>query len=244
MTMKTSNKILLGFLLVGFGFLAATRIRLHVKYTHNDYVTPEQYNSSFYDEYTLSDIKHVRLLGVAQCQVIPSNSTKLQVEKSGMSYIKFNVSRDTLFIHGEFPADHPSGIKVNRNSQGVKVYLPRGINIYAINSDIEVLGNKTAVDGGSWHFDINSCILNSRENNLYSDSVNRYFDTLSVNAKYSRVMLFRYDHFKAVNVRLDHSLIEDRKATIGQVNLITDSSSILNISGGNINKLNSTIIGK
>ncbi len=241
--MKTSNKILLGFLLAGFGFIAAAQIGLHVKYVHKEYITPEQYITSFYDEYKLPNIKHVRLMGTAACKIIPSDITELKIEKSSIAYKKFDVSGDTLFIYGEYPSSHASSIKLNRMAQNVRLYVPGAVDVYAINSDIEVQGGQTVDKGASWHFTINNSVLNSREGSTL-DSVNRYFDTLSVVAQNSQVLLFHSDHFKAVNVQFDHSLIDDRKAEIGQVNITTDSTSVIIVSGRNMNKLNSIIIKK
>ena len=40
MNMKTSNKILLGILLISFGYLACAQIALHIKYAKQDFTDP------------------------------------------------------------------------------------------------------------------------------------------------------------------------------------------------------------
>ena len=103
--MKTSNKILLGILLTGFGYLACAQIALHIKYVNNDYTDPAKYNAFFYDEYKFSNVRHVRITGLAECNVIFSDSVKLSMRKAGSTIVTFNVRTDTLVIDGEYHSD-------------------------------------------------------------------------------------------------------------------------------------------
>ena len=242
--MKTSNKILLGILLISFGYLACAQLALHVKYAKQDFTNPGKYNAFFYNEYKFGNIKHVRIRGLAECQVISSDSVKLSVEKSSLNYIKFNISGDTLFIYGEYPADRSADYKLNRSPQNINLYLPSNSDIYAFNSNINVKGNRIPGNQRSYHFDLTGCNLFTRYR-YGMDSLDRYFDTLIVNArKNSQVILFHNDHFKTLDIRLDHSLINDFHAKIERANIVTDSSSVLVIGGGNISKLNTTAIKK
>ena len=241
MIMKTSNKILLGILLTGFGYLAYAQIALHLKYVNKDFTDPAKYNAFFYKEHKFNHISHVRLNGLAECNISFSDTVKLSIEKSGVSYVTFNVSGDTLIVNGEVYADISANHKLYRSPQNVKLYFPAGIGVVALNSNINVKGNNRQ-DGYSYRFDLTGCNLFTRYNNGV-DSLDRYFNNLVINAeKDSQVILFRNDHFKTVDVALDHSMINDYHAKIERMNITTDSSSVVVVTGGNINKLNSAVI--
>ena len=126
MIMKTSNKILLGILLIGFGYLAYAQIALHIKYVNKDFTDPAKYNAFFYNEYKFNKVSHVRITGLAECNIIFSDSVKLSVEKSGINYVTFNISGDTLIVNGESHSDISANYKLNRSPQNVKLYLPAG----------------------------------------------------------------------------------------------------------------------
>ena len=239
--MKTSNKILLGILLTGFGYLAYAQIALHIKYVNKDFTDPAKYNAFFYDEYKFNHVNHVRLTGLAECNIIFSDSVKLSIEKSDVNYVTFNVSGDTLIINGEYHSGISANQKLYRSPQNVKLYSPAGIDVLAFNSNINIKGNNKQDGGYSYHFDLTGCNLFTRYNNGI-DSLDRYFDNLVINGgKDSQVILFRNDHFKTVDVALDHSMINDYHAKIERMNITTDSSSVVVVTGGNINKLNAVI---
>jgi hypothetical protein len=240
--MKTSNKILLGILLTGFGYLAYAQIALHIKYVNKDFTDPAKYNSFFNDEYKFNNVRHVRITGLAECNIIFSDSVKLLVEKSGINYIKFNTINDTLIVNGESYSNISANSTLNRSPQNVKLYLPAGTDLVAINSNINIKGNNKKDNGYSYRFDLTGCNLFTRYNNGI-DSLDRYFDKLVVIAgKNSQVILFRNDHFKTIDITLDHSMINDYHAKIERMNITTDSSSVVVVTGGNINNLNPSFI--
>lgn len=242
MIMKTSNKILLGILLIGFGYLACAQIALHIKYVNKDFTDPAKYNSFFNNEYKFNKISHVRITGLAECNITFSDSVKLSVEKSDINYVTFNINGDTLIVNGESHSVISAINKLNRSPQNVKLYLPAGTDLVAFNSNINIKGNNKQDNGYSYRFDLTGCNLFTRYNNEI-DSLDRYFTDLIVNArKDSQVLLFRNDHFKTIDVALDHSMINDYHAKIERMNITTDSSSVVVVTGGNINKLNSSVI--
>jgi hypothetical protein len=240
--MKTSNKILLGILLTGFGYLAYAQIALHIKYVNKDFTDPAKYNAFFYDEHKFNHVSHVRLTGLAECNISFSDTVKLSIEKSGVSYVTFNMRGDTLIVKGEYYSDISANHKLYSSPQNVKLYLPAGIDLFALNSNINVKGNNKQDNGHSYRFDLTGCNLFTRYNNGI-DSLDRYFNILNVNArKNSQVILFHNDYFKTLDVALDHSMINDYHAKIERMNITTDSSSVVVVTGGNINKLNSAVI--
>ena len=242
--MKTSNKILLGILLISFGYLACAQIALHTKYIRHSSTDAAKYKTFFYKSYTFSNIRKVGLAGLATCEVIFSDSIKLQVEKSSFNYVSFNVNGDSLVISGEHPAERSANYKLNRPTQNIKLYLPAKTAIYAFNSNVKVKGERKNSMALSYHFDLTESNLFTRYN-YGADSLERYFDTLSVTArKNSQVILFYNDHIKTLAAKLDHSLVNDYHAKIGRADLITDSSSVLVIAGANMNKISAATIKK
>ena len=240
--MKTSNKILLGILLIGFGYLAYAQIALHIKYVNKDFTDPAKYYSFFYDEYKFNNVRYVHITGLAECNIIFSDSVKLSVEKSGINYVKFNTINDTLIVNGESHSNISANSTLNRSPQNVRLYLPAGTGVVAINSNIKVKGNNKKDNGYSYRFDLTGCNLFTRYNNGI-DSLDRYFDNLVINAgKNSQVILFHNDHFKTLDVTLDHSMINDYHAKIERMNITVDSTSAMVITGGNINKINPSVI--
>src|SRR6185295_11691831 len=97
---------------------------LHIKYANRDFTDPEKYNTFFYDEYKFNNVKHIIIKGLAACEVISSDSIKLSVERSGINYIKFNISADTLIVFGGYPAERSADYKLNSSPQNLRLFLP------------------------------------------------------------------------------------------------------------------------
>jgi len=236
--MKTSNKILLGLLLCSFGYLTFAQLALHVKYTNNDYISPQQYNEHFYDERILENIKHISINSIALCEILPSTAVKLSVEKGKMAYAKFNVSGDTLVITGQYPGAPTANYILNTSPQNIRLYIPPGIPVNAKSSNLDILGTRKAAGAGSFYFQLDNANLFTRFR-YYNDSVNRYFGNFIVHAtNESQVILYHNDYFDSINVQLTHSLINDNQAKIKQLAVQPDSNSTVIISGRNIQKLN------
>ena len=242
MTMKTSNKILLGILLTGFGYLICAQIALHIKYVNNDFTDPAKYNALFNNEYTFRKVSHVNITGLAECDIIFSDSIKLYVEKSNINYVRFHTTGDTLVVNSISYSEMSASSKLNRSPQNVILYLPAGTEISAVNSNINVKGSNRQDQPYSCHFDLTGCNLFTRYRNGI-DSLDRYFSNVSIKArKNSQVVLFRRDHFDTLQVELDHSMVNDYHAKIERMDVITDSNSVVVVSGGNIKKINAALI--
>ena len=240
--MKTSNKILLGILIICFGYLTYAQFALHIKYVNNDFTDPAKYNAFFYGEYKFKKVSHIRIMGLAECNIIFADSVKLSIEKSGINYVRFHTKGDTLIVNSESYSETSASSKLNRSPQNVRLYLPAGTEVSGLNSNINVKGNNRPDNGYSYHFDLTGCNLFTRYNNGI-DSLDRYFSSLIIKArKNSQVLLFRRDHFDTLDVQLDHSMVNDYHAKIERMKIATDSSSVVVVTGGNINKLNATLI--
>jgi len=242
--MKTSNKILLWLLLVVLGYMACAQIALHIKYVNKDTTDAATYNALIFDDYAFNNIKNIKVNGLSSCDIFFADSVKLFVEKSVISYARFRVSGDTLILYGVYSGGSLADNRFYMSPQRVKLYMPAHINVYALNANIYVRGA-----GDSNH--IHSCRFDIANSGLYTrlfygaDSLDRYFDTLSVTARNnSFVSLFKNDHFNMLNVNLDHSLINDFHAKIQQSAIAADSNSAVVLGGENITKLNSTAIKK
>ncbi|HVX51747.1 MAG TPA: hypothetical protein VHB48_16415 [Chitinophagaceae bacterium] len=242
--MKTSNKILLVLFLSIFGFIVITEALLSAKYGKNDYTPEDEFNTYYYYQQNFINIHHVYLNGLAQCQVYTADTTKLMLEKASLSYAEFYVHADTLFVKGVKQHSLDAEGKAVHSPQEVRLYIPASTTITAINSNIGVDGDKPVT-----LIKPRTIILNN--SNLYTryysnrDSVNRYFDTLTVFAKNkSGVYLFHNDYFKKIDIVLDSSIFNDSNAKIDDLHITADTSSTVVVNGTNIPKLNAPAIGK
>ena len=243
--MKTSNKILLVILLAGFGYLVFAQVALHIKYVNKDATPPAAYNAYFNDDYSFNNIKHVRITGIAQCHILYGDSVKLSVEKSNISYVKFMVSGDTLVLYGQYANGRTADYRIYMTPQNATLYIPAGVDVYAVNSNINTRGGRGQANAQSPRFDLTNCDLYTRYSIGGADTLDRYYDTLNVTArKNSQVILFRNDHFKALAFQLDHSVFSDVQAKIDRADISADSASLLVLTGNNISKLNTSVIKK
>ncbi|HWB28308.1 MAG TPA: hypothetical protein VG738_22705 [Chitinophagaceae bacterium] len=242
--MKKSNKILLTLSLGIFGFLATSQVILHYKYVNKKATPYGKFEAFFYNEYKPVGIHHVMIEDIARIQLLQADSEKLLIEKSDLQYASYKTSGDTLIIKGYNPAEHGLNYRPNYSPQDIKLFMPAGDDVYAINSTVSLRGAGVSAKASSWHVKLYNSGFYTRLDN-YTDSVDRYFDTVFVDAaSKSGVFLYRNDKFKNINARLDSSLINDDKAKIDSIHILTDSNSTVIVNGNNIFKLNTSVIKK
>lgn len=238
--MKTSNKILLTFLIVGFGFLTISRVCLYYKYIHKLNTPDEVFNHYYYNEFKLPALKNVIIENIAECQLYASTTPKLMIEKHGTKYASYTLHGDTLIVTGYTAKEQEDGTKLNRSPQEVNLYLPPGIAVKASRSNIGISGNITEAGALPYHITLDYSTLNTRVH-FFRDTVNRYFDTVYITAKNRSGIYFgKHDFFSHVYTSLDSSEINDGKATINDFRVSSNSSSVIIATGNNITKLNTT----
>jgi len=236
--MKTSNKILLVFLIAGFGYLTTSRVWLYNKYIHHETTTEEVFNNYYYAQYNLPVIKHARIENIAECDIYLSASPKLMMQKNGTRYASYTIHGDTLIVQGYKDQGLDDNTKLNRSPQEVNLYLPPGVDIIASRSNIGLRGNITQAAAIPYRITLDYSTLNTRVH-FFRDTVNRYFDTVYVTAKNKSGIYFsKHDFFNHVYTRLDSSEISDGRATINNLTVSSDSSSVVIATGNNITKLN------
>lgn len=236
--MKTSNKILLVFLVTGFGFITTSRLWLYNKYIHHQATPEADFNNYYYSQYNLPAIKHALIENIAECELYQSASSKLMIGKSGARYASYSVHGDTLIVKGNTQEGQDENIKLNRSSQEVNLYLPPGVSIIACRSNISILGNIAQTHSKPYHIALDYSTLNTRVH-FFRDTVNRYFDTVYVIAKNKSGIYFsKHDFFNQVYTTLANSEINDGRAVINDFSVSSDSSSVVIATGNNITKLN------
>jgi len=238
--MKTSNKILLVFFIVTIGFLLGTRALLYNRYINKKYTPEEAFNTYFYRQYNLPQVKHVHIENIAECQLLTAAAPKLMVEKNGSRYASYEIHSDTLLVKGYTGIGQDDNYKLNRSPQEIKLYLPAGVDITAVKSNISVKGDTVQTNAAPFHIALNYSTLNTRIY-FFRDTVNRYFDTMFITAKNrSGIYFTRHDFFKGANITLDSSEINDGNATINGFTVMAGKSSTVVATGNNITKLNTT----
>lgn len=227
--MKTSNKILLGILMVCFGFFISSHLILHGKYVRKEFVLPAKADAFFFHEHTLPIIHYVQLNRLDGCELISSDTAKLLIEKSPFNTIDYRVSGDTLFVNG-------SDKWARWATPRVKLYIPQVKSFIVTDCNVNIKGNRDSTDRRNYHFELNNGHLFTRY--YFTDSAfNKYFDTLSINARNSsEVVLNKRDYYKLIDVNLDNSAFLEKNAKREKINITADSTSIVVTGGKDYNR--------
>lgn len=222
--MKTSNKILLGILLICFGFFISAHMVLREKYLNKKFVAGDKVNAIFSNEYHLPAVKFIALERLNECEIVPADTAVLMIEKGPFHNVAYHVMGDTLFINGNNKYNHWA-------TEKVKLYIPTVKSITATDCNLSIKGSRDSTKSKNYYFELNNGHLFTRY--YFADSsFKRYFDTVSVNAKNnSEVLLYKKDYFKSIQLNLNNSVFQERNAKNEQISITADSSSTI-ITGG------------
>jgi len=227
--MKTSNKILLGILIVCFGFFITAHLILHGKYVRKEFVSPSNAGAFFFHEHPLPVFHYVRLNRLGDCELISSDTAKLLIEKSPFNTVDYHISGDTLVVNGSDKWDRWA-------TPRVKLYIGQIKAFTVTDCYINIKGDRDSSDRRNYRFNLNNGHLFTRY--YFTDSaVNKYFDTLLVKAtNNSEVVLNKRDYFKAIHIQLNNSAFQDKNAKREKMNITADSSSVVVTGGKDYNR--------
>lgn len=227
-----------------FGFLITEQVILRYKYLNSDITPVEKFDAWYYEEYKLPPVKHVRIEGIADCQVYTAPSGKLLLEKRAQHYADYTIAGDTVILKNYIAAQHDANYKLTHSPQEIILYVPAGCDITVKNSTISLKGDTISSKAVAYHITLDYSEVYTRSYS-YRDTVNRYFDTMLITAtNKSGVLLDKNDFFTGVDVQLQNSFINDLKAKIGNIHVLADSNSTVVVNGNNITKLNPAGIRK
>lgn len=229
--MKLSDRIILGLIITIFSYLVISHLVLKSKWTQGKFAEPGK-DYALYEEHDLPEFKYLKLVGLSDCRLFSSVKARLDIERSMFRFVKFYSVGDTLIVDGSLTPDKRSSFSNGQTPQKVKIFLPDITRIEAVNSRLDVRGEKSSGSGRSFSFLLNESSLNTRAH-FDMDTLPRFYDRFAVNAsRHSEVYLFRKDHFNTVDIDLSQSNFYGRNAKGDHFNVRADSSSMV-VSGGN-----------
>jgi hypothetical protein len=151
--MKTSNKILLALFVISVLFTAAIPVAVNYSYRHKHFYTVQKGESAHIQAHTFKPVQFISLKDVKNCLVVPSDSLRLDIDKSIADNTQFRIEGDTFLLQQNFHLKQDSGSKSN-----ITLYLPIIKGMKLINSEIQLTGsfNPRARDlqGRSYQIDL------------------------------------------------------------------------------------------
>jgi hypothetical protein len=237
--MRTSNKILLGIFLTPLLILTLIQVALYAKYKSGNYVSMKTVQENRFIRKTLKNISNVKVYGLNNFRIMPSDSLRLEIEKDENSHLHYTITGNSLIIHGDSTGPRLNGSgDIIRSYQAVNLYLPSGATITADNSEVTVQGSKDSLKATSYHFSIvNSGSLKVDENG--NDSNHVYFKGLTIQASHSSgIELTAYSSILELQLTMIESAFTDNGASIDKLVINADKASNITLKGDNLGKLN------
>ncbi|MEO6315021.1 MAG: hypothetical protein ABIU63_08760 [Chitinophagaceae bacterium] len=236
--MKTSNKIILATFLTPLVILTALNLTLYAKYKSGNYTDMKSIAENRYTSTLLKKTTYVSVYGLTNFHIIPSDTLKLEIEKSSHSYLHHSETGDSLIIHGDSLVTEADGSpRSMRSNEAVNLYIPSAVTIAVTNSEIELHGSKDSTRPVSYHFLLSSSNFTIAENH-YNDSGHLYFNQLTIEAsKSSETELSAYTRVADLKLMLHESVFADNGAFINRLVIQADNLSGISLKGDNLNKI-------
>ena len=236
--MKTSNKILLGTLILVLVIITAIHAAIYAKYKSKDFVTMKVLHEERYNTYKLSGVRSLELNGLQNVKIIPSDTAKLEVQKAGGREVNHTIVNGVLSLSGDTLMERVnSNLDRERNYRDVIIYLPGIENIKAASCNIRIKGSKDAASALSLSFDLaNSEVNFSFDERDNTHDVNHFNKITVAKASHSLIELEANAIIKEMNLRMDTSRFEDGGAQVDSISIHADDASTVQLSGKNISK--------
>ncbi len=222
--MKTSNKILIGILLVSFGFAITSHVVLRGKFLRGDFISKNKMANFFYDVHALTQPKFIKLYKLDACCIKQGAKPLLSIEKGLIRNVNYIVKNDTLVIYGDSAANQWA-------SPRVKLELPVVSFVDIRDCKVIIEGSRDSSSGTNFRLSMNNGHLYTRQ--PYGDTViKKYFGVIEATAtNNSEIVLYRKDSFNNINLDLSNSTFYERNAKYNDINIRSDSNSTI-VTGG------------
>ena len=233
--MLTSNKILLGFLLVVliipaliFGTLKAM-IKNGKAISENYHLTAKYKTVGFHGTF-----RYVKAYDLGNVNFFPGDSTWMEVNKSEEKGIQWILKEDTLIFKADSGINEiKNGMPSPMNFYGtVNIYLPNNIDsIYLYDCEAAVYGAADSTKAARFNFSLSeSYLLDRNTGDHVLDSM--YYDRLSIKAINSGVLLPAIVICKELDVKLENAnLTTQRYETYGKITIDADDNSSVKLEG-------------
>jgi hypothetical protein len=232
LTMKTSNKLLLGIFCTIILLTTAVQLMVYAKYKRGDYV---KFNREEFSPMTSLDIPAVRFIsikGLGSCGFMPGDKPRFEIHKERIGPLTYRVVNDTLFIIGDTTHTIDDLERGNRNYNPVNVYLPATVQINVSYSNLRLGGAADSASAPSYTVKL------EKDSHLFINNYEAvYFNQLNISSEQSKVDLEDHAFINDLHVQLINSYINDKKAVIRTLTMEADSKSTVTLSGKNIKSL-------
>jgi hypothetical protein len=245
--MKTSNKILLTLILLGFGIFTAVHLTLYAKYKNDDITTERMLLNKWFTKYNLQTPTYLSVKSFENIIIIPSDSFYFELQKQPNGKAGYKVIHDSLFTGpDQVQLKSNDGRIITALNAPVKPLGTQQLNLYCptiskINIEDANIFFRGSTDPARVDFNIkiSNCSFNFSNRITYDTSYsNRFYDDITIHAKKSYIELNKKVVIKNLTVSLDDaSQLQDNKSMIENIYLNCGDKSAVHLSGENLKKV-------
>jgi hypothetical protein len=235
--MRTSNKILLGLLLVTIFLFTGLFATVRIKYANGSIVKDyqEEVEQKKVDQPINGPVKMVSLSMLSDVTITTSDSLKLKIWDNENGRVKYHLQDGVLSIGIDTAGIRP-GDRLEQARQRIELFLPAVDSIYAFNTGINI---NSVMDSGkvgpSFNFQLAVSSLNINKVNFDHESPSVYGKLNIAAGPQSEVRFNTGVHIDEANLRLSGANFEE-DCTFNKLRIQTDSTTTLKIKGANLRK--------
>lgn len=265
--MRTSNKLIIAFVVVVFGSFLAINGVLHHKYVKGDFVPQEKLWQESFVDHPLPKPRVIVFDGTIWVNLIPADSfvlamprinrdpdaglfqyeqvAKSKIERSRDQAIMYEQRSDTLYVTGtvQVPIHRPfSEWFYRRGLPVVDVYASSFDNILLDHGQICLRGVRSGSSRPAHLTVLNSTLWIGLQYGSARHDPPESFDSLDITSINSEIVVNSAARVNHLNVQLkDSSVLTDHFSTMDSSMISTSANSWINLSGENLKKTRITI---
>src|ERR1044072_954640 len=228
--MKTSNKILLGIFLTIIVLSATINLMVYAKYKRGDYVPFVRDESAELTTVNLPASKYISISGLCDVELVNSNTGRFEVKKGEEKGIVYQVVGDTIVIRSSTPFTNDQMDRGECNHQMVKLHFPAATEVLANYTHVRIKRAKDSAQAPSYNIHLNkqSLLL------MYNDDDSKFINQLTLSSDNSSINLKEHLVVYNLNLKLNSSHFDSKKARIRGLTLDVDDNTTINLSGFSI----------
>ncbi|GGA94060.1 hypothetical protein [Puia dinghuensis] len=253
--MKTSNKLILGFILGFFGLAIAVHLVLYSEYRKGHFVTAQQMHEEDYIKQPIPASRVIFIDGAIWVNLAPAREFALDLPRknedpdahmfiknaASPQAITWRQQGDTLFITGNITASvhRPfSDGHYRANLPQVTVYGPAFDDVVLNHGQVYLQGAGDSTMGLSARLLVlNSTVWVGMQYELYRPAPREYFDSINIRSFNSIVVLNAHSTVENPLIHLhDHSELKDQSARLTHPTIYCTPESHVDLSGDNLKK--------
>jgi hypothetical protein len=261
--MKASNKWLLGFLVVAFGFSLAVYGVLYGQYRKGNFIRASQLHDERFIHESIAPSRILAIDGAIWVNLIPADSfaiemprinkdpddglfvdqPRIRVKKIGGDNmaVTWRQNGDTLFLTGNIhnPIHRAfSNFYYRRDLPQVNILSPRLGEVWLDNAQVYLQGGPDATRNGSARINVrNSTLWIGMQYDNHRQDPHEYFDSIDIEAANSNILLNAPATIHRLQATLtDSSWLSDQYATLDSAIIRTDPASVGQLTGANLKR--------